>query len=104
MKTFSENINVKNIKKFSELNFFRNLCYLRKEIYEHIISREETDYFQIDKFQKEFLRNNSEFVSKLMNIVIKELKDLGWNCKLGFGDTALFIYSTDKTPVTYWED
>ena len=39
----------------------------------------------------------------MINTTVKELKELGWNCKLSFGGTGLFIYSTENQPRGCWD-
>jgi len=34
----------------------------------------------------------------------EELEELGWKCKKSFGQTALFIYSTENPPPSCWDD
>jgi hypothetical protein len=43
-------------------------------------------------------------IEKLSKTIITELVNIGWNCKLSFGNTGLFIYSTDKPPPSCWDD
>ena len=38
----------------------------------------------------------------MISELIPELLNLGWNCKLGYGDTGLFIYSTINPPSNWW--
>ena len=103
MKSFPTILNVNNKDKFSELNYNRILCYLRRELYEHIIREEETNYFELDKFQKKYsleLKNRE----KMGETVMSELCKIGWKCKLSFGGTGLFIYSSENPPTNCWED
>jgi hypothetical protein len=101
MKEFPKNLSVKYKQRFPEIYYMRMKCYLRKELYEHIISREEKDYFSLDEFNSRF-RVSMEITQKIIREVIPELETLGWTCKLSFGDTGLFIYS-DKKPENCWE-
>lgn len=103
MKEFSDNISVVNRNNFSEIYFQRNLCYLRRDIYEHVLANREEDYFDIDIWCRKRLRNNTEIMKRMIKIIILELERKGWKCKTTFGDTALFIYS-DKPPNNYFED
>lgn len=106
MKNFPNNINVVNKDKFNDFFRERTLCYLRREIYEHMLCRkDETTYFDISNF-------SSRYCHKLKNIVIKnmidtitqELENLGWKCKSSYGGTGLFIYSTDEPPANCYPD
>jgi hypothetical protein len=101
MREFPPTLNAKNKKQFNELYYNRVLCYLRKKLYEHIISHDENNYFELDIFQNNY-KISTEDLSKMTNIVIEELENLGWKCKLSFGDSAIFIYSTDDPPKSCW--
>jgi hypothetical protein len=54
--------------------------------------------------------NETEFIEKgLKNKEINkslykamELTQLGWKCKLSYGDTALFIYTSENPPAGCW--
>lgn len=102
MKEFPKSLDSKNKLNFEKMHYDRGLCYLRRELYEHIIHENENNFFDLDKFNNKFLKN-SDMLEKMVNIIIKELNDLGWNCKITFGGTALFIYSTDKLPPSCWD-
>lgn len=101
MKVFPSILNVKNNDNFKQIHYNRVLCYLRKEIYEHIISKDENSYFEIDKFG---LKYSFQISDNMINIIIQELNLLGWKCKLSFASTALFIYSTLTPPPSCWDN
>jgi hypothetical protein len=101
MKNFPSNINVENKNNFKEIQINRLLCYLRRDIYEHILSHTEDDYFFLDNFNKRV--NDIEQVKELVRKIIPELEQLGWKCKLSYGDTGLFIYSSEQPPKNCWE-
>lgn len=103
MKIFSSILNIKNKENFENIRYNRTLCYLRRDIYEHIISHDENSYFDIGKFDKNHY-NDMKISLKMTDTIIKELTNLGWKCKISFGQTALFIYSTEKPPVNCWDD
>jgi hypothetical protein len=103
MKEFPSQLCSGNKKKFKELYRKRLLCYFRREIYEHVIKSEETDYFSLDRFSGK-METTLQIVQELcQNIIVPELEKLGWKCKMGFGNTGLFIYSTEKPPKNCWE-
>lgn len=101
MKEFPSTLNVKNKEKFPEFYYDIVLSYLRRDIYEHVIKEDENNYFDLDIFQRKY-NLQLENRDKMIQQIIKELEDLGWNCKLSFADTGLFIYSTDKPPSSCW--
>lgn len=104
MKNFPERLHVKNKDKFSSYNYTRNLCYLRKEIYELIIKGNENDYYVLDNFARKYVNNDMSMTLKMCEEIMLELKELGWKTKLSYGGTALFIYSTEEPPVSCYED
>lgn len=75
---------------------------LRKKIYEHILEENENNFFDIEKFNKKYLKNLQHTLDIIKDIIV-ELEDAGWKCKLSYGNTALFIYSTEKPPPSCWE-
>ena len=103
MKVFPDKLNIINKDKFKNFNYNRNLCYLRQELYEHIIKENENNYFELDNFSKKY-NINLEDISKMKVTIIKELEDLGWKCKMGFGETGLFIYSTKELPSSCYQE
>ena len=100
MKEFPYKIHVDNKQKFKVYYTDRVLCYLRRDIYEHIISNKESSYFDLGCFNKKYL-NDHELTNKLCDLIIIELNKLGWTCIKSFGDTGLFIYS-DIKPSNCW--
>lgn len=101
MKSFPDSLNVKNKDNFKEYFYNRMLCYLRRDIYEHILKEPETNYFSLDKFSNERV-GDIEIVKTMIKELIQELEELGWRCKLGFGETGLFIYSGAEPPSNFW--
>ena len=111
MNKFPDHIDIRNKnliiqpykKNFEEYNNERILELLRNEIYDHIISRkDENDYFDIDIF---FRKNNyyyKENFTNILKIVLDEISNLGWKTQLSFGDSAVFIYSTEEKPSSCW--
>lgn len=102
MKEFPDCLNVKNKENFHQLHYNRTLCYLRIDLYEHIIKEDENSYFELEKFNKKYLKN-MDVMQKMVKVVIEELQKLGWKCKLSFGNTGLFIFSSEKPPRSCWD-
>ena len=101
MLEFPNKIYPENFKNFKNLNKDRLLCLLRNEIYNLIISREEeNEYYSLDIFENKY--NCKEYLKDITDQVIIELKNIGWKTKLSFGDTGLFIYSTEDPPRSCW--
>tara|TARA_B110000908_G_C10107471_1_gene381452 strand:- start:137 stop:466 length:330 start_codon:yes stop_codon:yes gene_type:complete len=107
MKEFPLILDVKEKERFIDIYYNRVLCYLRKAIYEHVISHDENSYFDLEQFGRDHYKDNKDrekTISKLSESIIPELEKRNWKCKLSFGGTALFIYSTDKPPPSCWDD
>jgi len=102
MEKFPENISVSNVDLFSDLNFSRLLGLLRKNIYEHLLWNDDNNFFDLDKFCKEYLKRDTDMLEKMIDVIIGELNKFGWNCKLSYGGTALFIYRTPEHPPSCW--
>ena len=100
MKEFPHTLDVNNKDNFPKIYYKRILYYFRRDIYEHIIREDENNYFDLEKFQKQY-KLTVENRDKMAKIIIEELETLGWKCKLSFGDTGLFCYSDEK-PKSCW--
>ena len=92
MKQFPSNLHADNKDNFPKINYARIKAYLRRDLYDHIISREEKDYFELDRFNKERL-NNLDILNKMVKEIRGELTKLGWATQLSYGGTGLFVYS-----------
>lgn len=101
MRKFPISLNVSNKSEFPDLFYSRIKCYLRRDIFEHIISSKEEDYFSLDHINQRV--KNIEMIKKIILELIPELEELGWKCKLSFGGTGLFIYSTEDPPSNCWD-
>lgn len=111
MLNFPDTIRVEKKEEFNTVLYSEIVESLRKQIYKHIIRNDENSYFDLDKFNNRETRytrklsdNTKELLDNATTAVIEELEELGWKCKLSFGGTALFIYSTDELPESCWDD
>ena len=86
MNRFPEKLIPANIDKFSDFLFDNNLERLRSDIYLYLVSQSE-EFFSLDNFSCK----NKE---KAVNIIITELKNLGWTVARLFGNTALIVKPT----------
>lgn len=100
MKDFPLFMKPENKEKFPALVYNRHKLQLRKDLYKHITSHAENDYFSIDKLKE--ATGDMATAQKLIDTMIPELEKLGWKCKKSYGDTALFIYSTEQPPPNCW--
>lgn len=89
----------------NKLNFLEiKIIYIHNEISNDIckllIHREsENEYLDLDKYYPKYGKG---IVNSIIEKIIKELNDLGWKTKLSFGDTGIFIYSTEELPSSCW--
>jgi hypothetical protein len=103
MNVFPIELHCNNILKFEHIYLEKVLSSFREQIYNHMISRkDENEYFAIDVFEHQFLKQYPNTIQKMTKTIIQELESIGWKCKLSFGDTGLFIYSTEKPPRSCW--
>ena len=49
MKEFTSRISVSNKDNFPAYHYERTMCYMRRDIFEHIIKETENSYFELDK-------------------------------------------------------
>ncbi len=103
MKSFPKSLHVSNKKNLHTLFVDESLLLFRRSIFEHVISNEETSYFEVDNWCRKHLKNDEELMRTLVGIIRKELEALGWKTHLSFGATGLFIYS-DERPVNCFDD
>jgi hypothetical protein len=102
MREFSSKLKPENKGNFKTIFYDRMKCYLRRDLYEHILSHDENDYFSLDDFNKRV--RDMEMVKQMVSELVSELEELGWKCKTSFGGTGLFIYSTELPPPSCWEE
>lgn len=88
---------VSNKDNFDRLLEDDNLSLLRREICRHMLKGNENDFFDITEFNRAHVGNMNR-TNDLVNRIITELHNLGWNTFIGFGGTGLYIYSTDELP------
>ena len=97
MKEFPRYLTPANKHNFSSYAQRRNLAYMRKDISEIMIKGDENEYFDLQKFGVKFRLNNKD-IESMIDTISEELHRLGWKTKTSFGNTALFVYSTEQPP------
>jgi len=102
MDKFPKTLSADNKDNFSKLHHNVVERNLRLAIYEHIISHEENQYFDLETFNRNNL-NNMEKMIEITTSIVNELENLGWKCAFSFGQTALFVFS-DQPPQNYFPD
>ncbi len=100
MKNFPSRLTPNNIPSFESYYDKRLLCYLRRKIYEWMIS---PDFYENNNrcFSLQDLDSPIPISSDSkddIDVIIKELNSLGWKTRLAYGNSALFIYKEDENP------
>lgn len=105
MDKFPSILHSDNKDKLYAFKIIRITNLLRSEIYDFLLFRNnENQYFELDRFANKYINNNMNLMNQISSEIIHELKDLNWNCKSSFGNTGLFIYSTDSPPPSCFPD
>ena len=100
-----DDLKIDNKSQFKLIYFNYKLSEFRKDIYEYMLNREdENDYYNLDMWCRQQIKNNTDIMNDYTQIIKVELTNLGWKCKTSFGNTGLFVYSTDKPPTSCYDD
>jgi hypothetical protein len=97
MDKFGLDIHVSNKVNFSEIKYNNLLAKLRKHVYNFILNGQERNFFDIDVFNRKYV-NDISLMDEIVNKIVIELNNLGWNTYIGFGGTGLYIYSSEDLP------
>jgi len=97
MSGLDECLDVKNKDGFKNLLREEHMMIMEREIRYFMLKGKESDFYDLDKFNRQYIKNMEETHS-MVKTVQEKLKNLGWNTYLGFGDTGLYIYSTEEKP------
>lgn len=103
MKEFPQRFVLENIDIFSDLLYERNISYLRRDIYEHVLKNDKEDSFNLQKFNDERIKD-MDVTKQMANTIIEELIERGWECALAYGSTCLYIFSPGNKPITCGEE
>ena len=102
MNSFGSDLYVLNKDNFENMFIETYTSKLRKKIYLFMISnRNENDFFDIENFNRKYIRDMNK-TNDMINNIVKELNQLGWKTHIGFGGTGLYIYSSEELPVGAW--
>ena len=105
MKKFPSYLRVNNKDNFLSILETKICEDLRNEILQFLLHREndETIYFTYEDFTHKY-KHILDINEKIIPKIIKELEEIGWKCKLSYGQTVMFIYSTEKEPINCYSD
>ena len=73
---------------------------LRKKIYLFLLLNRQNDFFDIELFDRNYVKN-IKWTEKMIHVIIAELESMGWKTYLGYGGTGLFIYDKER-PSSAW--
>lgn len=79
---------------------------MRSQVYRIVLAGDENDYLDLDKFYKGDLlaaRLTPAVRKELLEDIVSELTALGWKTAMGYGGSALFVYSTSNPPPACWD-
>lgn len=100
MKTFPSSLLPENISSFSVYELKRKICYMRKYIYECMIS----STFNIPNncgINMQNISPQEEYGvdSRVTDQICADLRERGWETAVGYGGTILFVYTPGSQPV-----
>jgi hypothetical protein len=97
-------MHVGNKDNFKTLYIQKKLADLKSAVFDNMLLRDETDYFDLGTWAQRNLHPKKKgILSGLTMEIVKELTSLGWTCKLSFNDTGLFIFAdASKPPKNYF--
>lgn len=100
MKKFPEHLKPENRHKFPDILKERNLCYLREEVYNYILTNNERDFVDIQNlFRQKDIEIKPSDIEEMANIMVEELQNLGWKTELIFNKKGLIVYTGDNVPI-----
>lgn len=102
MNSFPTYINSTNINNFETINKLRIKTSIREDIHNFILNRKnETEYLDLDMLCTKYSKKMN-IIQEIISDLCEELNELEWKTKLSYGDTGLFIYSTENPPANCW--
>lgn len=103
MKEFPLRFTIKNSDFFPELLYERNIAYLRRDIYEHMLKNNKEESFDLKKFNEERV-GDMDITRQMADTIIDEIIERGWECALAYGATCLYIYPPGEKPLSCGEE
>lgn len=93
MKSFPDKLRPENRELFStEYRFSRDLCKLRQRIVDYLYSGDNKGFDLKSTVDSDGQYQYTTIQKDLVDVVCKELHDLGWNTEFAYGFTTLFIF------------
>jgi hypothetical protein len=104
MKEFPAKLCPQNTTHFQEYQQTRDLCYLRRDIYEFLLHTDfDKDYFDTIIFFDKQRISNTDIKKNMIRTITKELQNLGWYIGTVFNQTAILIYPSEQELQTcFW--
>ena len=104
MKKFPEKLCPQNITHFKEYQKTRDVCYLRRDIYEFLLHTDfDKDYFDTTIFFQKHKIEDINLKKEMVKKIVEELKQLDWNIGTVFDNTVLLIYPTkEELEICFW--
>lgn len=97
MKDFPNFLTPENSKNFKTMLYERNLAYLRRDIYEHILKNNKETPFDVDSFNNSKV-NDKDIIKQMIDKIAEELTTLNWSTLLAYGNSSLYIYPKNEEP------
>jgi hypothetical protein len=98
MQSFPEQLS--DSSTFSETLDSFLICKMRQEIYLHILRNNQNDFFDIELFNRQHVKDMKK-TEQFAETITDELLKLGWKTFVGYGGTGLFFYDKKK-PTSAW--
>jgi hypothetical protein len=101
MQSFSSYLKPEEQNNFETYRDTILINQMRQEIETVILTGNINENFDLVIFNDKFNVKNMKKTLAFCNQLQKELNDLGWKTKLAFGETALYVFTSEKKPVTW---
>jgi len=99
MREFPEKFQPIFLPQFSTFRFDRVQCYLRQDIYEHVLKGDSEDPFDLEIFRVKY-ELKKEDLNKMVENLTKEMTIKKWGVSKGLGGTTLYVFDPSKPPAT----
>jgi hypothetical protein len=96
MYTFPDYIKSSNLENFKDIYLKFAIENIKKDIVDFLLKRKsQEEYYNLENFYISYFNRNKKLYLEKINQIINELNKLGWNTKLAYGNTALYIYDNE---------